>query len=52
MRFLNVDDVESHSIAIILEQSIELGNLPAKGRSSIAAEYEDYGMLAQLGGKI
>ena len=46
MRFLNVDDVERHAIFVLFVELIERGNLPAKRRSSVAAENEDDGLLA------
>ncbi len=46
MRFDNVDHIESHSLFVLCVQFVELGNLPAKGRSSIAAEDEHHGPLA------
>jgi len=42
MGLLYVYDVERHAILIGLIQPIELGNLPAEWRSSIAAEDQDY----------
>src|ERR1035441_9991559 len=38
VRLLDIDGVEGHAIPIGIEQSIERGNLPAKGRSSVASE--------------
>jgi len=46
VRFINVNDVESDMIAILLVKFVERGNLPAKGRSGIAAEDEHYWLLA------
>jgi hypothetical protein len=40
VRFLDVHDVERNLIFIFLVQRIQRGNLPAKRRSGIAAEYE------------
>ena len=45
---LNVDDVERDAILVSIIKAIELGNLPAKGRSSIAAEDQGDGALAIL----
>jgi hypothetical protein len=44
MRFLDVHDIKRHAIPVLLIQLIERGNLPAKGRSSIAAEDQDNGL--------
>ena len=46
MRFLDIDDEEGGIGAVFLVEAIELGNLPAEWRSSIAAEDEDDGALA------
>ena len=51
MGLLKIDNVEGNPVAILLEQSIERGNLPAEWRSSIAAEDQQNGALAQFGGK-
>ena len=42
MRLLNVDDVKSHAILVLLIEFVERGNLPAKWRSSIAPEDENH----------
>src|ERR1700691_11781 len=42
VRFLNVHDVESGAILIPFVELVERGNLPAKGRSSIAAEDQQH----------
>ena len=39
--FGNVNHVESHLVAILLVKLVERGNLPAKRRSSVTAEYQD-----------
>jgi len=51
MRFLNVDHVKRDPIAVTIVESIERGNLPAKWRSSIAAEYQHDRLLAHHGRK-
>ena len=51
MRLLNVDDIECDAIAVGVVQPIQLGNLPAEGRSSVAAEDQDDGPLAPLVGE-
>jgi len=51
MRLLDIDNVEGNTVAILFEQSIERGNLPAEWRSSIAAEDQDHGAPAQFGRK-
>jgi hypothetical protein len=42
MRLLDVDDVKSSAVLVLFVYAIELGNLPAKRRSAIAAENQDY----------
>ena len=42
----NVDDVERRLIFVLAVQLVERGNLPAKWRSSVAAENQDHGFLA------
>jgi hypothetical protein len=42
---LDIDHVEGDAIAIGLVEPIELGNLPAKWRSSITAEDQDHRTL-------
>jgi hypothetical protein len=49
--FVNVDDEEGDAVAVLLVELVERGNLPAKRRSSIAAEDEDDGLLAAEGGE-
>jgi hypothetical protein len=46
MRFINVNNIESDMIAILLVKLVERGNLPAKGRSSVAAKDEHHRLLA------
>jgi hypothetical protein len=46
MRFIDINDVESDMIAVLLVELVERGNLPAKRRSSVTAKYEDDGLLA------
>ena len=46
MRFIDVNDVETNMIAILLVEFVERGNLPAKGRSSVTAKDEHDGLLA------
>jgi hypothetical protein len=49
VRFGDVDDDEFDLILVLRVELVERGNLPAKGRSGVAAEDEDDGAL--LGGK-
>ena len=42
MRLLYVDQIESDPIVILLIQTVERGNLPAKWRSSVTSEDENY----------
>ena len=46
MRLIDVNDEESHMVSVLLVELIERGNLPAKRRSSIAAEDEYDGLFA------
>jgi hypothetical protein len=48
--FADVDDVESDLILVLIVESVESGNLPPKGRSSIAPEDEHDRFLATQGG--
>ena len=48
---LNVDDVEGDAILVGGLEAVELGNLPAKRRSSVAAEDEGNGPFAPLLGE-
>jgi hypothetical protein len=45
MRFGNVDNQESNPLAILLVELIEGRNLPPERRSSVAAEYQNHGLL-------
>ena len=49
--FLDIDDVETGTIPVGIVELVERGNLPAKWRSSVAAENEDDGFSAEFGGK-
>ncbi len=42
MGLLNVNDEERDSVAILIMESIELGNLPAEWWSSVASEDEHH----------
>jgi hypothetical protein len=44
MRFGNVDDQESDPPAVLFVEFIEGRNLPPKGRSRVAAEYQNHGL--------
>ena len=44
--FLDVNDIERRPILVLLVQPVERGNLPAKGRSGIAAEDKDHRFCA------
>jgi hypothetical protein len=46
MRLIDVNDEESHVVSVLLVEPVERGNLPAKRRSSIAAEDEYDGLFA------
>ena len=46
VRLTNVDDEKRDAIFVLVVQTVERGNLPAKGRSSVAAEDQHYGPLA------
>ena len=46
VRFINVNNKESDMLAILLVKLVERGNLPAKGRSGIAAKDEHDGLHA------
>src|ERR1017187_1980207 len=52
VRLLDIDGVEGDAIPIDIEQSIERGNLPAKGRSSVASEDQHDGTRTAVGGKL
>ncbi len=49
MRLGDVDDVESNTVLILLVKLVERGNLPAKWRSSVAAENQRNGFGALEG---
>jgi hypothetical protein len=49
MSLLNVDEEERGLIFVLLVEFVERGNLPAKGRSGIASEYQDNWLLAPEG---
>jgi hypothetical protein len=49
MRFGDVDHVESDAIFVLLVELVERGNLPAKWRSSVAAEDQHHGLRAAEG---
>ena len=51
VRFLDVDDVERDTIAIIAIETVERGHRPAERRSSVAAEDEDDRPIASIGRK-
>jgi hypothetical protein len=46
MGFLNVDHEEGDAVFVLLIQLVERGNLPAKWRSSVAPENQDYRAVA------
>ena len=52
VRLLNVDDIKSDAVAILIVQFVERGNLPAKWRSGIAAENERHRASAVLRRKL
>ena len=52
MRFLNVDNVELGLVFVGIENTIELGNLPAKRRSSIASEDQHHRSRATKAGQL
>jgi len=47
--FFDVDGEKGDAVAIFVVELVERGNLPAKGRSGIAAEYQDDGAIAAEG---
>ncbi len=47
MGLIDVDDEERDTVFILLVKLVERGNLPAKGRSSVAPENEDNGSSAK-----
>src|ERR1035437_2862080 len=49
MGFADIDDVELYPVLVLFVEFVERGNLPAKGRSSIAAEDQDDGILVAEG---
>jgi len=49
MRFVNVNDVERDTLAVLLVELVERGNLPAKRRSSIAAKNQYDRLFATKG---
>jgi hypothetical protein len=49
MRFIDINDVESDMMAVLLVELVERGNLPAKRWSSVAAKDEHDGLLATKG---
>ena len=49
MSFKDVDSVEINLVLILLGQFVQGGNLPPKGRSSIAAEDENNRLIAPKG---
>jgi hypothetical protein len=51
MRFKDVDRIEIDLAFVLLRQLVQGGNLPPKGRSSVAAEDEDYGPFCPEGGQ-
>src|ERR1035438_6320288 len=52
VRLLDIDGVEGDAIPVGIEQSIERGNLPAKGRSSVASEDQHDGTRTAVGGEL
>jgi hypothetical protein len=44
--FADVDDEERRGVAIALIDRVQGGNLPPEGRSRVAAEDEDDGLLS------
>ena len=51
VRLLDIDDEEIDLIAVLAVELIEGGNLPPKGRSSIAPEDEHHGLAGETLGK-
>src|SRR5208283_415554 len=49
--FQNIDHIEGGAIFVTVVELIERGNLPAKGWSSVAPEYQHHGLLPSKGGK-
>lgn len=49
MSLLNIDEEELRLILVLLIELVERGNLPAKGRSGVAAEYQDNRFLSSEG---
>ena len=45
MGFLDIDRIKSRLAVILLVQLVELGNLPAEGRSSETAKYQHHGLV-------
>ena len=52
MSFLNVDDEEIDLVAVLPVEFVEGGNLPPKGRSSIATEDQDHGFVPKSSGEL
>jgi hypothetical protein len=52
MGFGNVDDIECRPVLVLLVKLVKRGNLPAKWRSSVTAEYEDHRLFAAKRGKL
>ena len=50
--FEDIDGVEVDFPFVLFREFVEGGNLPPKGRSSVAAEDEDYGFLGPEGGEL
>jgi hypothetical protein len=46
MSFADIDDKKLYAILVLLIESVERGNLPAKWRSSITSEDQDHGLLS------
>ena len=49
MRLADVDDEERRVVPVALVHRVEGGNLPPEGRSGVAAEDQDDGLLAAEG---
>jgi hypothetical protein len=46
MGFLDIDCIKCRLALILLVQLVELGNLPAEGRSSVTAKYQHHGLVS------
>lgn len=52
MRFCDVNHKKGDAVFVLIVKLVESGNLPPEGRSSVAAEDEDYGLIPIHFGKL